>query len=328
MMLPTVLSAATFAVAAQAFLLPLEVVETAELSKSLAPFVSQSQELDLDCSACPFALESTRNGLHEWTASQKSDLKLNFATADGKLRLNGVPFYPINFPELPPVLSVKQVAKKDDDETSTMVGKAFPGDLSLSYSLEVNDIKHFANPDEEEADLVSVVMSIMGLDDQMVQVDDIHIKLLKGADSAVSGNLFFFFFRFDGPQRNCKTNGDTFFSFTSSTCSRSVPPGRTANVPRSCAGSSPSSTPAWAGPKRPLSPPPPRLVRRCGSAASAACACSAVPRITARTTTNTTSTEPMTTPCTCGPTGPVLPWKERMITCLRTKMDIRWYLRF
>ena len=71
-----------------------------------------------------------------------------------------------------------------------MVGKAYPGDSTMSYSLEVNDIKHFANPDEEEADLVSVVMSIMGLDDQMVQVDDIHIKLLKGADSAVSGNFF------------------------------------------------------------------------------------------------------------------------------------------
>lgn len=189
MMLPNVLSAATFAVAARAFLLPLEVAETAELSNSLAPFVSQSQEIDLDCSTCPFALESTRNGLHEWTASQKSDLKLKFATADHKLSLNGVPFYPIAFPEPPPVLSVKQVAKKDEDETSTKVWEAFPGDLTLSYSLEINDIKHFANPDEAEADLVSVVISIMGLDDKMVQVDDIHIKVLKEANSAVSGLL-------------------------------------------------------------------------------------------------------------------------------------------
>lgn len=185
MILPTLLSAGTLAVAAQAFLLPLEVVETAEVSKQLAPFVGQSQEIDLDCSSCPFALESSRHGLHEWTSSPKSDLKLNFATGDGKLRLNGVPFYPINFPELPPVLSAKQVAKKDAEGMSTKVPNPYHGDLTLSYSLEVNDVKHFANPDEEEADVVSVVISIMGLDDQMVQVDDIHIKLLKDANSAV-----------------------------------------------------------------------------------------------------------------------------------------------
>ena len=190
MILPTLFSAGTLAIAAQAFLLPLEVVETAEVSKQLAPFVGQSQEIDLDCSSCPFALESTRHGLHEWTNSQKSDLKLNFATAGGKLRLNGVPFYPITFPELPPVLSAKQVAKKDEEGLSTKVWDAYHGDLKLSYSLEVNDIKHFAKPDEEEADVVSVVISIMGLDDKMVQVDDIHIKLLKEANSAVCRHCF------------------------------------------------------------------------------------------------------------------------------------------
>lgn len=190
MILPTLLSAGTFAIAAQAFLLPLEIVETAEVPKSLAPFVGQSQEIDLDCSSCPFALESTRHGLHEWTTSQKSDLKLKFATADNKLQLNGVPFYPIAFPELPPLLSVKQVAKKDAEGMTTKVWDAYHGDLKLSYSLEVNDIKHFANPDEEKADVVSVVISIIGLDDKMVQVDDIHIKLLKEADSAVNRHRF------------------------------------------------------------------------------------------------------------------------------------------
>lgn len=191
MILSTVLSAGSLAVAAHGFLLPLEVVPTAEVptaevSKSLIPFVSQSQEIDLDCSSCPFALESSRNGLHEWTASQKSDLKLNFATANGKLTLNGEPFYPIAFPGIPPVLSVKQVAKKDEDAVSSKVWEAYPGELKLSYSLEVNDVKHFANPDEAEADLISVTLSIMGLDDQMVHVDDVHIKLLKEANSAVS----------------------------------------------------------------------------------------------------------------------------------------------
>lgn len=187
MILPTLLSAGTLAVAAHAFLLPLEVVETAEVSKQLSPFVGQSQEIDLDCSSCPFALDSTRHGLHEWTTEQKSDLKLNFATGDNKLRLNGVPFYPIPFPELPPVLSAKQVAKKDAEDMSTKVWNEhrYRGDLKLSYSLEINDIKHFANPDEDEADVVTVVISIMGLDDKMVQVDDIHIKLLKEANSAV-----------------------------------------------------------------------------------------------------------------------------------------------
>lgn len=190
MILPTLLSAGTLAVAAHAFLLPLEVVETAEVSKQLSPFVGQSQELDLDCSSCPFALESTRHGLHEWSNSQKSDLKLKFATGDNKLRLNGVPFYPIAFPQLPPLLSAKQVAKNDDEGMSSQVSKAYQGDLKLSYSLEINDIKHFANPDEQEADVVTIVMSIMGLDDQMVKVDDIHIKLLKEANSAVRRHGF------------------------------------------------------------------------------------------------------------------------------------------
>lgn len=185
MILPTLLSAGALAAAAHAFLLPLEVVETVEVSKQLSPFVGQSQEIDLDCSSCPFALDSTRHGLHEWTTEQKSDLKLKFATGGNQLRLNGVPFYPISFPELPPVLSAKQVAKKDADGMSTTVGDAYHGDLKLSYSLEMNDIKHFANPDEQEADVVTVVLSIMGLDDKMVQVDDIHIKLLKEANSAV-----------------------------------------------------------------------------------------------------------------------------------------------
>ena len=185
MILPTLLSAGTFALAAQAFLLPLEVIDTVDVSKQLSPFVGQSQEIDLDCSSCPFALDSTRHGLHEWTNEQKSDLKFNFATGGNKLRLNGVPFYPIAFPEIPPVLTAKQVAKKDAEGTSTKVWDAYNGDLKLSYSLEVNDIKHFANPDEQEADVVTIVISIMGLEDQMVQVDDIHIKLLKEANSAV-----------------------------------------------------------------------------------------------------------------------------------------------
>jgi hypothetical protein len=155
------------------------------VSKSLTPFVSQSQEVDLDCSSCPFAIDRGRDGIHEWTDSVKSDLKLKFATRDNKLSLNGIPFYPIGFPQLPPQLFVKQVAKKDESGMSTEVEHAYPADLKLSYSLEINDVKHFANPGEEEADLISIVISIMGLDDRMVQVDDIQIKLLKDANSAL-----------------------------------------------------------------------------------------------------------------------------------------------
>lgn len=184
-MLPTFLSVGTLALTAHAFLLPLEVVQTAEVSESLAPFVRQSQEIDLDCSTCPFALESrTHDGIHEWTHSQKSDLKLKFSTAGNQVSLNGVPFYPAAATELPPALTVKQVAKKVEDGVANT---AYSGDLSLSYSLAISEIKHFANPDEEEADLVSVVISILGLDGEMVQVDDIQMRLLKEANSAVSG---------------------------------------------------------------------------------------------------------------------------------------------
>ena len=181
--LSTILSAGAFAWTANAFLLPLEVVEDVSASRALAPFTLQSHEVHLDCSGCPFALNSKRNGQHEWTSNVKSDLELKFSTTGDRISVNGVPFYPLVFPEVP-LLSVKQVEKEPEDDAKKW--EAYDGDLSMTYSISVNEEKHFANPGEEEADLVSIVFSVMGLDDQMITVDDIEIKVLKNSNSEVS----------------------------------------------------------------------------------------------------------------------------------------------
>ena len=165
--------------AAQAFLLPetVNLPPTHGSNNVLPTTVDQStQVISLDCSTCPYALSSDRNGVHEWTANVASDLEMK-VESDGKtLKFNGVPFYPISNPTLPPVLFVSQ--SKKDGEVSTMEG--YHGDLRLSYSMEYDEKKF------EENSLVTVLMTVMGLDGQMIKVDDVEIKAIKQADGTVS----------------------------------------------------------------------------------------------------------------------------------------------
>lgn len=135
-----------------------------------------TQVINLDCSTCPYALNSDRNGVHEWTADIASDLEMKFE-ADGKvLKFNGVPFYPTSNPRLPPLLSVSQ--KKKDGEVSTMEG--YHGELRMSYSVEYSTKKF------EDHTLVTLLMTIMGLDGQMVKVDNVEIKAIRSDDDTVS----------------------------------------------------------------------------------------------------------------------------------------------
>ena len=70
-----------------------------------------------------------------------------------------------------------QTKKPDEDPTFD----PYPGDLRLSYSLEYDEKKA-----DDGSSLVSVIMTILALDGEMVKVDNIEIKTIKKADGDVS----------------------------------------------------------------------------------------------------------------------------------------------
>ncbi|MCJ1343672.1 hypothetical protein MMC31_001868 [Peltigera leucophlebia] len=193
MLVKQILSASALALTANALLVPTEMLEKVdsefkafddafveEISKNfngVEVVKTNSKTVHLDCSTCPFALKSERNGKHEWISDTKSDLELIFATEDGKLTLNGVPFYPISN-TLPPILTVKQMQK--ESEASEGHHEAYEGELVMSYGLEIENKRST----EENADVVSIIISIIGLEDQMIRVDDIKIKLIETKDKA------------------------------------------------------------------------------------------------------------------------------------------------
>ncbi len=185
MLLHSFLSVGALAYSANAFLLPAEMLPSEKLEEVNHDFKALDEAfaktVRLDCSTCPYAISSERNGQHEWTAGVKSDLEMNFASEDGRLTLSGVPFYPISSPPVPAMLSVKQVPKEDDALASQWEG--FHGNLTLSYGLEIENERHFQ---KEEADVVSILMTVMGLDDEMINVDDIQIKLIQNKDRVCS----------------------------------------------------------------------------------------------------------------------------------------------
>ncbi|KAL9596136.1 MAG: hypothetical protein Q9219_005997 [cf. Caloplaca sp. 3 TL-2023] len=178
MLVPALLSAG-FALTANAFLLPPEITgKVKATSDQVVPALinPQSRTVNLDCKGCPFALASQRNGRHEWTNAVESDLQLKFTAKNDKLKLNGVPFYPVTPPFAPAPLSVKQTKKSQDDATSSHEG--YDGDLRLSYSLEIGDKKKNFPIPGQDATATEITFSILGLDNEVVQVDDIKIKAL------------------------------------------------------------------------------------------------------------------------------------------------------
>ena len=180
MFVPTLLSAG-FALTANAFLLPPEAAKTFEAAKnevhSLPHVIDPlSRTVNLDCSGCPFALASQRNGRHEWTNDIKSSLELKITAEDEKLKLNGVPFYPVTPPFAPAPLFAQQIKKYNGDHLTSQEG--FDGALTLSYSLEFEKEKKDFPASGQDATLTEVTLSILGLDNEVVHVDDIKIKVL------------------------------------------------------------------------------------------------------------------------------------------------------
>lgn len=192
MMLPTLLSAGALALTANAFLVPLEVTEggrhlefpggdvldvSDKVTQSYKDFQATHPELQtvrLDCSTCPFALDSDREGRHEWATHVSNELELKFSSENGRVSLNGKPFYPLSDLQLPPILSAKQTQKEGDASAKKWEG--YHGDLTLSYSLEIENKKHSTT---DKANLLSIVFTIMGLDGEMVNVDDIEILVIE-----------------------------------------------------------------------------------------------------------------------------------------------------
>lgn len=256
MLLPTLLSAGVLALTANAFLLPLEIVEKVEYLESLADVPNEvagslegfqvnhpkSQSIRLDCSSCPFALESDRKGRHEWTTNVKNELDLKFSAENGKVSLNGKPFYPIANPPLPPILSVKQIQTESDASAKKWEG--YHGDLTLSYSLEIEHKKRF---DADKANLLSIVFTIMGLDGEMVNVDDIEILVIETQNEVQRAS--------SQPGFKLTVRRD---SFIPSPLFLPPPTGLTPNVPPSSAAFSPSSGRRCIRPNRPPMPPPRR----------------------------------------------------------------------
>lgn len=165
-----------FATSSLAFLIPEINTEDQPKSDFLPTFIeTNSRTVNLDCSTCPFALSSQRNGAHEWTDDVESELEMKFGTEGKTLKLNGVPFYPMSNPTIPPTLYVSQ--SKKDGQSSNMEG--YDGNLRLSYSMEYEEKKF------EDNSLVTVLMTVMGLDGQMIKVENIEVTAIKEQDGTV-----------------------------------------------------------------------------------------------------------------------------------------------
>lgn len=200
MHIPTFLSTAALALTVNAFLIPPEIadeVQAAQHAKAgrlhnalekakakageILPQVvdHNSYGLKLDCASCPFALKSERNGVHEWTNDVESDLLMHFAAKDDQLLFNGKPFYPITVDKMPGLLYVPQVRK------ASQSGKGLEGydkDLKLSYTLEFE-----TKGETAEDSLIDIKITVLGIDGQMVKIDDVDIKVNKHkADGVLS----------------------------------------------------------------------------------------------------------------------------------------------
>lgn len=184
MHLHTFLSTTALVLTANAFLIPQEIADDVQAAKAkAAEFIPQivdhnSQSLKLDCVSCPFALKTERNGMHEWTNDVESDLIMHFAAKDNHLTLNGRPFYPVTVQEMPGLLFASQVKKASAPETAF---ERYEKDLKLSYTLEFQDEKT-----EDGNTVVGIMMTIIGLDGQMIKIDNVKIQAIKHADGSVS----------------------------------------------------------------------------------------------------------------------------------------------
>ena len=175
-MLFSYLSLGALAVTANAFLVPLYSDEPNNDGLNSLSINQGPQTTTLDCSNCPYALQSERNGQHEWTTFVPNDLEMTLEVANNAITFNGVTIFPVTNPGSPPVLTVKQVVKKGA-ETSM---KGLDRDLRLSYSLEMT-----SKPFDDGNSLIIISISPMALDGEMIRIDDLEIKAIQDSAGTV-----------------------------------------------------------------------------------------------------------------------------------------------
>ena len=187
MLLPTFLTTTALALTANAFLVPLEVADSAKAAASAiaAGVLPSSQTINLDCSSCPFALAGAENEPHTWSTSPpKTDLVMKFdTTADKKqVTLNGVAFFPPTFITMQHMLAAHQVIQ--DGEVLAADVKPYSQELGLSYSIDASE-----DVVQDDVTLQPITFTILGLDGKVVNVDTISIPIIKAANGDVSAVL-------------------------------------------------------------------------------------------------------------------------------------------
>ncbi|MCJ1286877.1 hypothetical protein MMC26_006223 [Xylographa opegraphella] len=184
MLLPALFTTTALALTANAFLVPLEVADSAKAAASAIAtgVLPSSQTINLDCSSCPFALAGAENEPHTWSESPaKTDLVMQFDTTPDKkqVTLNGVAFFPPTLVTMQHMLAAHQVIQ--DGEVVPADVKPYSQELSLSYSMDASE-----EIVEDGSTLQPVTLTILGLDGKVVNVDAISIPIVKAANGDLS----------------------------------------------------------------------------------------------------------------------------------------------
>ena len=177
MLLPSFLSVGAIALTANAFLVPGDLDDFS--GKGFAHPAVTIQDIKtavLDCSTCPYAFENEHDGTHGWANGVASELMIDVLSDGNTLRFPSGSFYPIPASGLPPTLQGQQTKKEDDP--SPLVG--YPAALNLSYSLE-----YYERKSVDGDSLLTFLLTVMGLEGQMVQIDNVEIKAIKDAEGQV-----------------------------------------------------------------------------------------------------------------------------------------------
>lgn len=171
------LGATACAVAAQAFLIPLEVADSAiESSDNLhASFLSPSNRvIKLDCPGCLFA-DHRQGGDYTWVTGVSNALILNF-TADGnQLQLNGRAFYPYTETWFAPQV-------RAEDSLVELKAAGYPAGLQLGGSL----LASAESLGENQGQVFGIDYQITSINGQEIKVDTVHLKALQDLNDKVS----------------------------------------------------------------------------------------------------------------------------------------------